>query len=149
MMTLRGDSDTQSNGSRSRGSTTAFGGGTLRIPALRAGFEVLLDADMTKNLATRLSRLLGDESVPVERSWRERPDADVSTAEMTDVAWWFKQFSLLRNDLMHGRVPGEDRWFDDHGTWQTDLGEWYLRQAIKHAIADNGHPELLTDLIWP
>jgi hypothetical protein len=41
----------------------------IRIPALRAGFEVLLESDDFAVLAKRLAKLLGDESEAVERTW--------------------------------------------------------------------------------
>ena len=118
----------------------------LRVPALRAGFEVLLDSDDYLELARRQSGLLADDSAPVTRSWRTLAGNPVS-AELTDIAWWFVQFSFLRNALMHGRSPQESEWRHE-GRWQTDLGEWYLRQAIKRTVANDGHPDILDDLVW-
>jgi hypothetical protein len=66
---------------------------------------------------------------------------------MRELAWWFMEFSFLRNDLMHGRTPGEEKWMRDDRS-QIDLGEWYLRQAIKHTVAKGGHPDILEDLLW-
>jgi hypothetical protein len=118
----------------------------IRIPALRAGFEVLLDSDSSDELAERLSQLLRDESPAVERWWVTRAGKPTS-AELTDVAWWFTRFSFLRNDLMHGRSTGQPEWL--HGDlYQTDLGEWYLREAIKHTVANDGHPAVVENLRW-
>jgi hypothetical protein len=118
----------------------------IRIPALRAGFEVLLDSDSSDELAERLSQLLRDESPAVERWWVTRAGKPTS-AELTDVAWWFTRFSFLRSDLMHGRSTGQPEWL--HGDlYQTDLGEWYLREAIKHTVANDGHPAVVENLRW-
>lgn len=64
-----------------------------------------------------------------------------------DVAWWFKRFSFLRNDLMHGRSPDREAWVHD-GVVHTDLGEWYLRQAVKHTVANDGHDDIRDELLW-
>jgi hypothetical protein len=118
----------------------------LRVPALRAGFEVLLGSDDSDELADRLSRLLSDGSAAVERTWLTRA-GNPASAMLSDVAWWFKRFSFLRNDLMHGRSPDREAWWHD-GSSHTDLGEWYLRQAIKHAVANDGHGDILDELVW-
>jgi hypothetical protein len=118
----------------------------VRVPALRAGFEVLLDSEDAVVLARRLSDLLGDTSPIRNRTWTsvERKEQD---ANLRDVGWWFMQFSFLRNDLMHGRALGMEEWrYDDRS--HIDLGEWYLRQAIKHTVANDGHLDILTDLLW-
>lgn len=118
----------------------------LRIPALRAGFEVLLDSDDAEVLAQRLSPLIGDTSPIRHRKWTSIA-GNPRSANMRDAAWWFMSFSFLRNALMHGREPENDEWLHDD-RWQTDLGEWYLRQAIKHTVANDGHPDILEELVW-
>jgi hypothetical protein len=118
----------------------------LRIPALRAGFEVLLDSDDSDELGERLRLLVLDQSVPVRRSWCNLA-GNPASGELSDVAWWFKRFSFLRNDLMHGRSPDRDAWLHD-GTLHTDLAEWYLRQAVKHTVANDGHDDILEALVW-
>lgn len=118
----------------------------LRVPALRAGFEVLLDADDSELLAQRLSPLIRDASPIRHRKWTSIAGKPKS-ANMRDVAWWFMEFSFLRNDLMHGRSPTRGKWLH-HGAVHTDLAEWYLRQAIKHTVASDGHPDVLEELLW-
>lgn len=118
----------------------------LRIPALRAGFEVLLDTDSYLSLARCLSDLLRDDSAPVERTWHNLA-GKVTSEELTDVAWWSVRFSFLRNALMHGGLPDADAWRHD-GVLHTDLGEWYLRQAIKHTVANDGHDGIRDELLW-
>jgi hypothetical protein len=42
---------------------------------------------------------------------------------------------------------GQPEWL--HGDlYQTDLGEWYLREAIKHTVANDGHPAVVENLRW-
>ena len=119
----------------------------LRVPALRAGFEVLLDSEDAEELARRLGRLLDDTTPIRHRQWTSTITGDTRSANMREVAWWFMEFSFLRNDLMHGRAPGEEKWIRDDRS-QIDLGEWYLRQAIKHTVANDGHPDIFDDLLW-
>jgi hypothetical protein len=118
----------------------------LRVPALRSGFEVLLDADDSEVLAQRLSPLIGDATPIRHRKWTSRA-GNPKSANMRDVAWWFMEFCFLRNDLMHGGSPAQSHWIHD-GAVHTDLGEWWLRQAIKQTVANDGHPEILDDLLW-
>jgi hypothetical protein len=119
----------------------------LRVPALRAGFEVLLDSEDAEELAKRLGRLLDDTTPIRHRRWTSTITGDERSANMREVPWWFMGFSFLRNDLMHGRAPGEEKWVRDDRS-QTDLGEWYLRQAIKHTVANAGHPDILDEPLW-
>jgi hypothetical protein len=119
----------------------------LRVPALRAGFEVLLESEDAEELARRLGHLLDDTTPIRHRSWNSALTGEPRSANMREVPWWFMEFSFLRNDLMHGRAPGEENWVRD-GRSQTDLGEWYLRQAIKQSVADDGHPDILEEPLW-
>jgi hypothetical protein len=119
----------------------------LRVPALRAGFEVLLDSEDAEELAKRLGRLLDDATPIRHRKWMSSITGDERSANLREIPWWFMEFSFLRNDLMHGRAPGKEKWVRDDRS-QTDLGEWYLRQAIKHTVATDGHPDILDQLLW-
>jgi hypothetical protein len=118
----------------------------LRIPALRAGFEVLLDTGDYLKLGRRLGRVLEDDSEPTERTWKNLSGSE-TTKRLGDVAWWSVRLSFLRNALMHGGSPRSDDWIHG-GLAHTDLGEWYLRQAIKHAVAKDGHTDVLQELLW-
>lgn len=120
----------------------------LRVPAVRAGFEVPLDANETKVLRQRLSDLLDPPDAPtLTRHWRNPKTGKIGSAEMTDLGWWFTRFSFLRNDLMHGRIPTDEAWLFD-GKHHVDLGEWWLRQAIKETVARDGHEDIREDPIW-
>jgi hypothetical protein len=116
----------------------------MRIPALDAGFEVLLDQHAFLEIAASLATLLEDETQAVERNWTTlsgRPDS----RQLSDIAWWYLRFSFLRNDLMHGRSPDPDAWQHSDAA-QIDLGEWYLAQAIKHTVGNDGHQGVLDTL---
>jgi hypothetical protein len=117
----------------------------LRIPALHAGFETLFDSDEIKVIANRLAVALEDGTT---RSLRERvhpATGKLWSEELTDVEWWFYDFSFLRNDLMHGRIPVQEAW-RHNGQGQVSLGEGYLRRAIKCVIGLDGHQDILDDM---
>jgi hypothetical protein len=119
----------------------------LRIPALRAGYEVLLDSGDTPELRDRLSKLLDGDDAPAQlRTWTTLRGTQ-RNEQMTDLAWWFMQFSFLRNELMHGSAPAAEAWVFD-GAYQVDLSEWWLRQAVKETIASDGHEDIRDDPIW-
>lgn len=107
---------------------------------------MLLDSEDVEELAKRLGRLLNGSTPIRHRRWTSTKTGDERSANMREVPWWCMEFSSLRNDLMHGRAPGEEEWVRDDRS-QIDLGEWYLRQAIKHAVA-SGNPDILDELIW-
>jgi hypothetical protein len=109
---------------------------SMRIVALKAGFEVLLGAgDKLKSQRAALASLLGRNAgrrrrrTPVD--WRGNPQAPEF---MTDVEWWFTRFTWLRNAIAHGRVTSRSDW--RHGRanhfW---IGEHWLRAAIRHEVA--------------
>lgn len=121
--------------------------GDLRIPALRAGFEVLFDSDDEAVLAERLKTLVGDTTKPRLRQRAHPVTAKLWSKQLTDVEWWFWDFSFLRNDLMHGREPTEERWLHE-GQSHVGLGEAYLRWAIKATVAQDGHQSILDDMAF-
>jgi hypothetical protein len=118
----------------------------LRVPAIHAAFQSLLDSEDAEEVAKQLGPLPGDTSPIRNRTWVSFA-GNRRSANLTDVGWWFMEFSVLRNDLMHGRSLGQEKWVHDD-RWQTDLGEWYLRDAIKHTVANDGHPDILEELLW-
>ena len=118
----------------------------VRIPALRAGMEVLLGTDNFLDLGNRLAVLVKDSSQRVARNWNSRSGAP-QTEQLSDVSWWCVQFSFLRNKLMHGTAPNPGDWVHD-GRSHIDLGEWYLREAIKHTVASDGHARVLENRLW-
>lgn len=104
----------------------------LRVPALRAGFEVLLSREKSLQLARVVAQLLEDDTAKRERTWKANKQA--RAARLSDIAWWFMRFSLLRNELMHGTEPPPDAWRHNK-IRHVNLAEAYLRLAIKAAIA--------------
>ena len=117
----------------------------LRVPALRAGFEVLSDSDEEAVLAGRLKALVGDKTTPRLRQRAHPVTGKRWSRQLTDIEWWFWGFSFLRNDLMHGREPTEERWLHE-GRPHVGLGEAYLRWAIKSTVAQDGHKSILDDM---
>jgi len=77
----------------------------------------------------------------LRRHWRDHGSGRIEGAVMTDLGWWFTRFSLLRNDLMHGRDPQPWMWKFDRVP-HVDLAEWWLRQAIRETVARAGHPDI-------
>lgn len=119
----------------------------LRVPAILAGFEVLLNGDdppfndVTVEHAARLSALLDDlNATRAKRRWPKRNDG-WREDNLTDLQWWFVQFAHLRHLLMHGGRPDEGVWTHE-GVPHVDLGEWWLRQAIKRTIVNYGHEDV-------
>jgi hypothetical protein len=119
----------------------------VRVPSWRAGLEALLGTDNYLTLGERLSPLIGDESPPLERKWQSLDGSRTRTKELGEVAWWCVRFSFLRNKLMHGAPVIREDWAHDD-LLHVDLADWYLRQAIKHTVANDGHAEILQELIW-
>ena len=87
----------------------------LRVPALQAGFEVLLDRDDSESIVgVRIGRFLSDLLTPGDplstRTWPKLKGEGETSRELTDLAWWFVRFSFLRNALMHGYAPTNEQW---------------------------------------
>lgn len=117
----------------------------LRIPAIHAGFETLFDSDDVKVIARRLAVVLEDGTTRMRRERVHPATGKLWSEELSDVEWWFFDFSFLRNDLMHGRVPVREAWRHD-GRGHVSLGESYLRCAIKCVIGLDGHPGILDEM---
>jgi hypothetical protein len=118
--------------------------GAARVLALRAGFDVLFGGAATATIRGELSALLDEQNAPrVNRQWIDHRQQ--RQAELTDLEWWFQSFALLRNKIAHGgEIEDAEFLFDDDvpHLWH---GEWQLRCAIKHTVANAGHPEVLLD----
>jgi hypothetical protein len=115
----------------------------LRIPTVRSGFEVLFNTGSTKKLYSALSTLLDPDDAPrTRRKWvdfRGHYDDDLTTLQ-----WWFVCFTLLRNDIAHGKaVSLESHQHEKH--WQTDLGMRRLHEAIRATVMARGYPWLELD----
>lgn len=119
----------------------------LRIPALRGGFEVLLDSEQTKELSHSLVALLDDKSSRILRQWTNTQNGRPTSRELTDLEWWFMRFSLLRHALMHGREPNRGDW-THNGALHVDLGSGYLAYAIKKIVINDGHADIQDDVLW-
>lgn len=120
----------------------------VRIPALKVGFEALLDDDDYLRLAAKLSALLDASGVDKQRrTWPSRDGARVLSGSLSELGWWFINFTFLRNNLLHGRVPLDDDW-----VWanvaHVVLGDWWLRQAIKKRVEQDGHPDIDLEPTW-
>jgi hypothetical protein len=121
-----------------------------RILALRCGFEVLLSTtefgDDTWQIRGALAQLLGEPGATRRtRSWEEwgRP----KTEDLTDIEWWFQQFTLLRNTIAHGRAVRPEDVLADDGRAHLYVGERELRRALKRTISREGYPEVEEDLL--
>lgn len=117
----------------------------LRIPAIHAGFETLFDSDDIKVIAHRLAVVLEDGTTRTPRERVHPATGKLWSKELSDVEWWFYDFSFLRNDLMHGRIPAQGAWQHD-GRSHVSLGESYLRHAVKCVIGLDGHRDILDDM---
>jgi hypothetical protein len=116
----------------------------LRIPAVRSGFEVLFDTDDTVVARQRLSCLLDPADAPrSSRTWqtlRGKP----KQAYLSDLEWWWMQFTFLRNAIAHGGALEPERYQHD-GHYHLDLGLHRLKEAIKTKVIASGFPELELD----
>ena len=117
----------------------------MRIMTLKAGFEILFDSEDVVVLRERLSALLDEPEAPHQtRTWTNRAGNERS-AEMTDLEWWFTQFTFLRNAIAHGdEIADAD--FDHGGKRHIWVAEARLRQAIKRTVAGQAaEPDILVD----
>lgn len=112
-----------------------------RILAFRAAFEVLLGGKSTAACGRALSKLIGDGSQKRERRWFERGRSECKALD--DTEWWFRSFTLLRNELVHGRAVKPERWFFDDGIEHLWHADDRLRLAIKRAAVRNGANPLI------
>jgi hypothetical protein len=117
----------------------------MRIMTLKAAFEVLFDSDKVDELRERLSALLDEAGVQRRtQTWTSRA-GNPQSAELTELEWWFTQFSFLRNAIAHGNEVA-DADFDYEGQRHIWIAEARLRGAIKHTVAQQaGEPDILVD----
>lgn len=116
--------------------------GDTRIVALRAAFEVLLDAgekveDSRAAFAT-LHRLSGARSPRQFISLKGNP----RTEDMYDEEWWFTRFVWLRNKIMHGSSRSAAD-YEHEGRQHFHIADETLRRSIKLAVVAAGFPEHL------
>lgn len=117
----------------------------LRIVVLKTAFEVLLDSDQVDELRDRLSELLDGPNVErTDRTWETRGGKKKS-ASMTDVAWWFMQFTFFRNKIAHGDPVEQQDLDHEDGQGHLWLADARLRQAMTEVVARAGNNELRLD----
>lgn len=107
-----------------------------RVVALRAGVEVLFGVgDKTPAIRAALSKLIDEkDSTRSSRTWHTLQGKEQSGV-MTDLEWWFTNFSFLRNAIMHGDdIPGDDYLHD--GKRHLWVAEETLRRALKQSVAN-------------
>jgi hypothetical protein len=113
----------------------------LRIVALKTALEVLLDSDQLEILRARLAELMDPaDAQRRERTWRTLSGREIRM-ELSDLEWWFTQFTFLRNKIAHGdEIHQADFDFEDRNhLW---LAEARLREAINEVIARAGYPDV-------
>lgn len=111
----------------------------VRIVAIRAGFEVLLDAGSgAVDSADALSELLDRPETPrFEGSWKSLTGRSETTRAFTNLGWWFLSFAFLRNAVTHAEPIPLPR-YRFGGTHHIMLAERALRRAIKEVVARQG-----------
>lgn len=118
-----------------------------RISAIYNGVEVLLNREGAFALGTALSELLEPGATKTTRpipKLRQGDRATFQPRDVTDLTFWFVFFGFLRHDITHGEVipRRQYEWNDQSHLF---LGESHLRRAIKHTVANAGHPAVLLD----
>lgn len=117
----------------------------IRIVALRAAFEVLLDKDGEwADEYPHLSTLLDTPQTPKhQQTWTNPRNQKQKTEALTDLQWWYTQFVFLRNDIAHGRaVPAAQ--YQHDGRPHVLLAEETLRRLIRIEVAQAHGPHDLT-----
>jgi hypothetical protein len=119
----------------------------VRIVALRAAFEVLLDKEGTwEEEYPHLSTLLDTPQTPKsQRTWTSPRNQKQKTEALTDLQWWYTQFVFLRNDIAHGRAVPIPQYQHD-GRFHVFLAEETLRRLIRFEVAQAYGPH---DLMLP
>jgi hypothetical protein len=117
----------------------------VRIVVIRSGLEVLLSTaagDKVFVLADALSALLDEPGAAKHvRAWTKPLNDKRATDPFSDLAWWFVEFTLLRNDIAHGNaITGSAYMFQ--GEHHVNLGERTLRRAIKATVLPHGPKSL-------
>lgn len=107
-----------------------------RILAFRAAFEVLLGGKSTAACGRALSKLIRDETEKRERCWVEQGRSECKPLD--DTEWWFRSFTLLRNELVHGQAVTPERWLFEDGREHLWHADERLRLAIKRAAVQAG-----------
>jgi hypothetical protein len=114
-----------------------------RIMALRAAFDLLFTSARTETVRKRLSAFLDPDGKGTRREWTDH-FGNRHVAELTDVAWWFQMFALLRNKVAHGGALVDDE-FIFEGVPHVWHAEWVLRRVFKQILVNRGHGDVVLD----
>jgi hypothetical protein len=113
-----------------------------RIVALRTAYEALLSTrrnSQTQFLRARLSRLLAPRAPKTPRAYVER--GKPKEEELTDIAWWFESFNMLRNEIIHGDdIHRHSRVFGSHDESHVMLASKHLLELVPRMLVKAGHP---------
>jgi hypothetical protein len=121
----------------------------VRIVALRTAFEALLGTRKnsgTKALRARLSPLLAPRAPKTRRKYADdwgKPQDE----ELTDIAWWFQTFTMVRNEIVHGdTVQRRSRSFGPDDESHVILASEHLLEALlRMLVKKGGHSKELLD----
>ena len=114
-----------------------------RIVALRTAFEALLTKRTFKpneswKVREHFSGLVARGEPKTPRGPKKR--------EMTDAAWWFENFTLLRNEIIHGDTAQKrSRVFGPDSEGQTFVATRNLLTALLEVLIREGHPKELRE----
>jgi hypothetical protein len=98
---------------------------------------------LRRSLTLGLSEFLDDGGTKTRREWTDHHGRR-REAELTDVAWWFQMFALLRNKTAHGgALVDEDFIFE--GAPHVWHAEWTLRRVLKQILVNRGHGDVVLD----
>ena len=114
-----------------------------RIVALRTAYEALLSTrknSKTEFIRTELSRLLTPRAPKTRRDYKNEWDKD-KDEKLTDIAWWFQSFTMLRNEIIHGDdIHRHSRVFGSHDESHVMLASKHLLELIPRMLVKAGHP---------
>jgi hypothetical protein len=113
-----------------------------RIVALRTAYEALLSTrrnSKTEFIRTRLSRLLTPRAPKTRRAYKNRGRR--KDEKLTDIAWWFQSFTMLRNEIIHGDdIHRHSRVFGSHDESHVMLASKHLLELVPRKLVKAGHP---------
>ena len=121
-----------------------------RIVALRTAFEALLTKRSFKpnegwKLREHLSQLVARGEPETLRKYKD-DFGKPRQREMTDAAFWFQSFTLLRNEIIHGDTAQKrSRVFGPDSESQTFVATRYLLAALLEMLIQAGHPKELRE----
>ncbi len=113
-----------------------------RIVALRTAYEALLSTrrnSQTQFHRARLSGLLAPRAPKTPRAYVDR--GKPQKEDLTDIAWWFQSFTMLRNEIIHGDdIHRHGRVFGSHDESHVMLASKHLLELVPRMLVKAGHP---------